>query len=171
MFLLNRLLHTIIEEYLNRQTIARANMKQLIAKIAQKHQVDGIDINPPANLSEIADFEKQAGFSLPHDFKAFYLACNGFSCNEDLFNMISLSHIRQYLQDFGDNWFYFSEYMDYSEMWGLRFTPGGQYEIFNGSYREITLTSSLTEFLEKFLMGNVFDPGGLYEWQEKLGIQ
>lgn len=145
-------------------------MKQLIAQIAQKHQA-GIDINPPASLSDIADFEKQGSFSIPQDFRDFYSTCNGFSCNEDIFNMIPLADIRQYQQDYGDNWFYFSEYMSYSDAWGLRITLGGQYEIFNGSFPKKTLTSSLTEFLEIFLKGNVFESGGLYEWHDKLGIK
>lgn len=145
-------------------------MKQLIAQIAQKHQA-GIDINPPASLSDIADFEKQAGFLLPQDFRDFYSTCNGFGCNEDIFNMIPVADIRQYQEDYGDNWFYFSEYMIYSDTWGLRITPGGEYEIFNGSFPEKTLTSSLAEFLETFLLGNVFESGGLYEWHDKLGIK
>lgn len=58
--------------------------------------------------------------------------------------------------------------MIYSDMWGLRLTSDGQYEIFNGSYPNVALTSALQEFLQRFLQRNVFDPGGLYEWQDKL---
>jgi hypothetical protein len=146
-------------------------MKELIDSIAQKHYDSGIDIYPSASLSDIADFEKLMGFSLPTDFKEFYLTCNGFGCNEDIFTMITLANIRQYPQDYGEHWFYFSEYMIYSDTWGLRFTSSGQYEIFNGSYPDKIMTSSLTEFLTRFLKGNVFDAGGLYEWQEELGIK
>jgi hypothetical protein len=146
-------------------------VKEVINSIVQKHQDSGIQINPPASLSDIADFEKRTGFPLPNDFKEFYLTCNGFGCNEDIFNIVPLSDIRQYPQDYGDKWFYFSEYMIYSDMWGLRLTFTDQYEIFNGSYPDKALTSSLTEFLNRFLIGNVFETGGLYEWHEKLGIK
>lgn len=55
--------------------------------------------------------------------------------------------------------------------WGLRLICEGQYEIFNGSYPDRPLTSSLTEFLGKLVEGNIFESGGLYEWQDKLGIK
>jgi cell wall assembly regulator SMI1 len=146
-------------------------MKELIDSIIQKHRDNGIDVNPPASHSEINKFEKLIGFTLPQDFKDFYLTCNGFACNEDLFKMRSLVDISQHPQDHGDNWFDFSEYMICSDTWGLRLTSTGQYEIFNGDHPVKALTSSLTEFLEIFLKGNVFDSGGLYEWQEELEIR
>lgn len=147
------------------------NINQIVNLIQLKHQSYGIEIYPPVKLSDIADFESQIGFLLPTDFREFYLTCNGFGCIDDIFNMIPLQDIRRHTEDFGENWFYFSEYMIYSDMWGLRFTSTGQYEIFNGSYPEKTMTSSLSEFLQRFLKGNVFEPGGLYDWQEELGIK
>lgn len=147
------------------------SIKELIESIAQKHRKDGIEINRAATLSEISSFERQIGFDLPADFKEFYLICNGFGCTEDIFNMIPLSDIRSYPQNYAVNWFYFSEYMIYSDMWGLRITSSGKYEIFNGSYPEKAMTSSLTEFLKRFLKGNVFDSDGLYQWQDELDIK
>lgn len=146
-------------------------MKDLIDLIRDKNLDSGIEVNPPATLSEIADFERQIGFSLPNDFREFYLTCNGFGCNEDIFNILPLQEIMLYQQDYGDNWFYFSEYMIYSDTWGLRRKTTGQFEIFNGSYPDKTMTSSLTEFLQIFLKGNVFETGGLYEWHDELGIK
>jgi hypothetical protein len=146
-------------------------MKSLVELIVAKHRNGGIDVYAPATLSDVADFERQIGFCLPTDFREFYLTCNGFGCNEDIFNMIPLQDIMQYRQNYGDNWFYFSEYMIYSDMWGLRRTETGQFEIFNGSYPNENMTSSLTEFLQRFLKGNVFEAGGLYAWQEELGIK
>ncbi|MDJ1495010.1 SMI1/KNR4 family protein [Cytophagaceae bacterium DM2B3-1] len=145
-------------------------MKELIELIAQKHWESGIDVNPPANLSEIEDFERLVGFLLPADFREFYLTCNGFACNEDIFNMLPLSIIRQFPKDYGVNWFYFSEYMICSDKWGLRLTSSGEYEIFNGSYPDKALTNSLSEFLKRFLKGNVFDTDGLYDWHDEIGI-
>jgi len=138
--------------------------KELINAISQKHQTEGIDVYKPASAAEILAFEKQIGFPLPNDFKEFYSCCNGFGCVDDIFNMTTLGEIGRY----GINWFYFAEYMIYSDMWGLRINPKGEYEIFNGSYPELILTSSLKEFLERFLQGNVFEPGGLYEWQDEI---
>ena len=145
-------------------------MKELINSIIQKHRESGIDVNPPATLADIAYFEKKIGFRLPADFIEFYLICNGFGCNEDIFNMIPLSDICQFPKDYGHNWFYFAEYMIYSDIWGVRLTDLGQYEIFNGSYPNKAMTTSLTTFLERFEKGGVFEKGGLYEWQEELEI-
>ncbi len=146
-------------------------LNQIIKLIKQKHQNDGIEIFPPVKLSDITNFENQIGFSLPKDFKEFYLSCNGFRCNEDIFNVVPIQDINRHQQDFGENWFYFSEYMIYSDRWGLRITSTGKYEIFNGSYPNKAMTSSLTEFLLRFLKGNVFETDGLYNWQEELGIK
>ncbi|MCS4224635.1 hypothetical protein M2408_000715 [Sphingobacterium sp. BIGb0165] len=60
--------------------------------------------------------------------------------------------------------------MIYSDMWGLRYLGDSRYEIFNATDPTIGMTSSLTEFLQHFLEGNVFDPGGLYKWHQELGI-
>ncbi len=57
----------------------------------------------------------------------------------------------RYGEDNGTDWFYFSEYMIYSDMWGLRLTASKEYEIFNGGFPEIIMTSSLLEFLNRFL--------------------
>jgi hypothetical protein len=146
-------------------------MNTVIDLIKQKHHGNGIDVHPPANLSDIVHFEERVGFSLPPDFRDFYLTCNGFGCLEDLFNMTPLRDIGQHPKDFGHNWFYFSEYMIYSDTWGLRLTTDGRYEIFNGSYPVKVMTSSLNVFLQRFLVGNVFEPGGLYQWQAELGIR
>lgn len=147
------------------------NVKRMVELVRQKHQNNGVEINPPAKLSDIHNFEKKIGFALPIDFREFYLTCNGFYCNEDLFNMVSLQNIIQYQQNFGNNWFYFSEYMIYSDMWGLRITPTGQYEIFNGLYPTKTITSSLAEFIQRFINGNIFEMSGLYDWHNELGIK
>jgi hypothetical protein len=146
-------------------------IRELIASIAEKHRATGIDLNPPASADQIRNFERRTGFLLPADFSEFYLVCNGFSCNEDLFNMIPLEDVLDDKTNFGKNWFYFSEYMVYSDMWALRLGTGGKHEIVNDAYPGLVLTSSLHEFLEHFLLGNVFDPGGLYEWQEKLNAK
>ena len=144
-------------------------MKALINAIKNKHLVTGIEVCDPATITQIDSFEQKLGFPLPEDFREFYLTCNGFGCTEDIFNFLSLSAILDQPER-GKNWFYFSEYMIYSDMWGVRIINGDQYEIFNGSYPERPLATSLHDFLTIFLEGNIFDAGGIYECQGKLGI-
>lgn len=143
------------------------DMKQIIAAIADKHQSNGIDVYKPATEAVLSAFEQRHGFALPADFREFYSICNGFGCLEDIFNITPLHEI----SDYGRNWFYFAEYMINSDMWGLRITAEGNYEIFNGSYPEKAMTSSLEEFLLHYLQGDVFEQRGLYDWQEELGIK
>jgi cell wall assembly regulator SMI1 len=139
-------------------------IKELILAIAEKHSEAGITVNRPASSDDILRFEGKIGFSLPNDFREFYSICNGFSCEEDMINIIPLNDIDHY----GKGWFYFSEYMIYSDMWMLQKVNGSQYQIANGSYKNIVLTNFLSDFLKRFLRGNVFDKGGLYDWQEEL---
>ncbi len=145
-------------------------INSLLAAIVEKHREEGITVSPAAKPAAIDAFEKRIGFALPEDFKAFYSCCNGFACEEDWFMMTELEDITRHTQNLGEHWFVFSEYLTYCDGWGLRYTDTGQYEIFNWSYPEITMTDSLVVFLERFLQGNVFDPGGLYDWQQELGI-
>jgi hypothetical protein len=147
------------------------NMKEIIDAIVQKHRSSGIDVYAPATIAEMVAFEEKIGFPLPNEFREFYSICNGFECNEDIFNLLSLTKIMKYREDYGDDWFYFSEYMIYSDTWGLRLTSFNKYEIFNGGSPEISMTSSLLEFLNRHLKGNIFEEGGLYEWHEELGIK
>ena len=55
--------------------------------------------------------------------------------------------------------------MIYSDVWSVRIKSEGKYEIVTTSDIEILLSNSLNEFLERFLLGNVFDKNGLYNWQ------
>lgn len=152
------------------QTAETTNLRIIIEAIIQKHKAYGIEVNKPATSSAIDRFEQQIGFSLPTDFKEFYSICNGFGCTEDIFNMTPIEEVVMYDENFGKKWFHFAEYMIYCDMWGLRQTAEGKFEIFNGSYPLTAMTSSLEEFLNRFLKGDVFEEGGLYRWQEELGI-
>jgi len=145
-------------------------IKELIQSIIERHRSYGIDVNPPATTEMIRIFEQQAGFPLPADFVAFYTTYNGFGCNEDMFNILPLGDIKEIETDYGPNYFYFAEYEIRSDLWGLRYLNNSQYEVSNYSYPAKPITHSLEEFLEHFLAGGVFDKGGLYDWQEELGI-
>jgi hypothetical protein len=152
------------------QKAAAPEMKELIDAIVLKHRASEIEVNPPATPDQIAIFERQIGFSLPADFKTFYTVCNGFQCNEELFffDFIPLSGIVQDQKHFGPNWFYFAEYLVYADMWGMRLAGDGRYEIFNDAYPGLILTSSLHEYLSRFLQGNVLDAGGLDDWLDEI---
>lgn len=143
-------------------------IREVISAIEQRHKESGITLNQPATEQEIMNFERKAGFQLPSDFKEFYKICNGFSCTEDIFNIISLGDALQYKEDYGKNWFRFAEYMIYSDVWTMRRIENGGYEIFFKYGKEIVLTNSLQHFLERFLQGNVFETGGLYDWHEEM---
>ncbi len=143
-------------------------MKDIIAAIAAKHQQEGFIINPPATAAEIAAFERAAGFALPEDFSRLYTICNGFECDEDQFNLSPLTNIMEYGRSDQPYSFIFAEYMTRSDQWGMRLLNDGTYEIFNCSKPGLVLTTDLEVFLHRFLLGNVFETGGLYDWQEKL---
>lgn len=152
------------------QTDETTKLRSIIESIILKHKAKGIAVNKPAKATEIAQFEQQIGFTLPADFKEFYSICNGFGCNEDIFNMTPIENISNCDKEDDPQGFYFAEYMIYSDSWGLRRTAPGKFEIFNGSYPLIPMTSSLEEFLNRFLKGDVFEEGGLYRRHEELGI-
>ena len=139
-------------------------MKDIIYTIFNKHTPAGVRLNAPVLPKHIANFERRTRFNLPEDFVTFYSICNGFECDEDLFNMIPLSDII----DYGTDWFYFAEYMIYADMWAVRLIGDGKYEIFNDGCPDIVLTRSLEGFLSSVLKGNVFEKGGLYDWLEEL---
>lgn len=140
-------------------------LKDLISAISLKQ---GVILHAPASASTIEDFEKKIGFTLPSDFREFYSTCNGLQCDEDIFSIIPLEEIVSNNRHYGQSWFYFSEYMIYSDMWILRKTGDGMYEIVNDANLDVKLSNYLSDFLERFLTGNVFDKGGLYEWQEEM---
>lgn len=137
-------------------------ISEIVNAIEAKNQKDGFKLNPPATADEICDFEAKLGFAMPDDFKEFYTFCNGFVCNSDMFNFISLQAIIENA-DYGENWFHFSEYMIYSDMWTLK-KDADKYSIVNLGEKEVVVTNSLMKFLEHFLTGNVFEDGGLYQW-------
>jgi hypothetical protein len=110
------------------------------------------------------------GVMLPDDFKTLYRFSDGFETDEDIFNMIPLAEIRSNQEGDKDSPLYVAEYMIYSDMWWLEINPDNcnDYKIMvesNGN--QLVLTNSLAEFIDRFLKGGVFDPGGLYEWHEE----
>jgi len=143
---------------------------EIITAIYLKHSPTGIKINAPASETLIEEFENSIGFPMPREFREFYKICNGFHCNEDLFNIIPLEDALTIKGHHGNNWFYFAEYMVFSDMWSMRAHKNLEFDIYNDSLN-IVLTKSLNEFLSRFLMGNVFDKDGLYDWHKSLQLK
>jgi hypothetical protein len=137
------------------------SMREIINSIAAKHSDTGIQLYPPVSAKDIGRFERQIGFSLPEDFKEFYSICNGFLCEEDLFQMIPLQDLLSN-DNFGKDWFWFSECMIFCDAWTLKKVSDNYYEILDSLNN--VLTTSLEEFLIRFLKGDVFETGGLNDW-------
>ncbi|KXH85813.1 SMI1/KNR4 family protein [Chryseobacterium kwangjuense] len=139
-------------------------MKQLLKQIKAKNSPAGFKILAPPSHRKILELESKIGCKLPEDFILFYNLCNGFECLEDLFNFLSIDTILANIE-YGNQWFLFAEYMVYSDFWGLRRNDNGDCEFFN-SVQNIP-SHSLIEFLTAFLQGNLFEKGGIYEWEQK----
>jgi len=138
-------------------------MIDLISAIEAKHKENGITVHPPASKREVEDLEAKIGFQLPAEFREFYSICNGFECNEDLFRMIPLYDVTERGRDYDTNWFHFAEYLTYCDMWQLTKTEKESYRILNTTENQIGVPTTLHGFLTRFLIGDVFDKGGLYD--------
>jgi cell wall assembly regulator SMI1 len=145
------------------------DINDIILTLQQKHKDYGITLYPAASLGQIAYFEHTYKIILPDDIKTFYRFCDGFESAEDLFRIIPLDEIGSRMET---DFFYIAEYLIYCDMWGLKINPSDRndYIIFVGTdkCRELKLTNSFTEFLERFLSGGVFEKGGLYDWHEEI---
>lgn len=145
----------------------------IIGKIRADKTKLGITLYAPASLSEIANFEKIRGVTLPDEITAFYNFSNGFESAEDMFRIIPLEEIisnmkdrDSYTEEPGD--FHIAEYMIYCDMWTLHINldDRNQYKIYNKTESTITLTNSFSDFLNVFLNGGVYD--GLHSWRETI---
>lgn len=145
----------------------RRKIQESLELIRRRNEQIGFKSLLPATESEITKLESNMGFKLPEDFKEFYTIANGFECTDDIFNFTSLEDIADDKASYGNDWFFFCEYMICSDFWGVRVLNESTYEIFN-NLSQIVLTNSLNEFLKHFSIGNVFESEGLYDWQEKI---
>lgn len=140
-------------------------MQDILQQIEFKNSRNGFKILNPPLQNKITELENKIGFNLPEDFIQFYSLCNGFECNEDIFNFLSIEHILDN-NDYGDQWFLFAEYMIYSDSWGLKKMQDGKHLFFNS--RQTIYSHSLIDFLKAFSQGNLFEKDGVYEWEENL---
>ncbi|WP_284464566.1 hypothetical protein [Chryseobacterium sp.] len=142
-------------------------MHEILQYIENKNSKNGFKINAPSH-EKTWELESKIGFKLPYDFNLFYSLCDGFECDEDIFNFLSINTILE-RGNHGDQWFVFAEYMFFSDSWGLKKDTNGDL-VFFSSTQNIS-SNSLIDFLKAFAQGNVFETGGIYEWVKEKGSE
>jgi hypothetical protein len=149
------------------------NINDIIEKLTTTLPVSDITLFPPASLRELTEFEDRLNCPLPDDFRTFYLFCNGFESAEDIFRIVPLDEITDRLAQYTPNSFDFGEYMTYCDMWTIEINPSdaNDYRISNRGERCRLLTDFLSEFLDRFLAGGVFENGGLYDWHGEVDTE
>lgn len=118
---------------------------------------------------EIYEFENGAGVKLPDDIRQFYQFSNGFISDEDLFRIVPLNELIH-----GDV-LYIAEYLIYCDLWELIINPAenNYYEITwtDNDRNNLVLTTSFSDFIQRFLMGGVFEKDGLYDWANAISAK
>ena len=152
-----------------------ATITDILDLLRREHTRLNITLNPPVTEAELLTFEQRKGMQLPADVRAFYLCCNGFDVNSELFRFMPLA------ENLKDGWncllisphdFFVAEYMIYADAWALAVNASApaDYIIYN-SREELTLTTSFAEFLEVAIHHGVHGDGGLYDWEKQLSPQ
>lgn len=134
----------------------------------------GLTLHKGASEKLINKVESTYGITLPADFKTFYRFTDGFETVEDIFNMIPLTEIIENRTRQVNEPLYIAEYMIYSDMWQLEISPKdcNDYKIIvDANYNKLVLTTSLAEFISRFLNGGVFEVNGLYDWRDEVEQQ
>lgn len=132
-----------------------------------------ITLRPAASDDLIRQVEAAYGLILPDDIKQFYRFSNGFDTYDWMFNLIPMEDmIEQKVQyKYNDEPLPLAEYLIYAETWHLEIIPGSpnKYSITTLTDKGvITLTHSLAEFIQRFLIGGLFGEHGLCHWVESL---
>ncbi|GAA4335822.1 hypothetical protein GCM10023149_44090 [Mucilaginibacter gynuensis] len=125
-----------------------------------------ITLYEAAPIELINKFETTFNVKLPDDIKEFYLFCNGFESDEDLFRIIPLDEMIEYKGRNDDHNIYIAEYLIYSNAWQLEVNDNS-YRISNIDQTWI-LTRNFAEFLDRFLKNGLFKPNGLYDWSNEV---
>jgi hypothetical protein len=140
-------------------------IQNIIQRIADNKKALGITLYAPATRYEIEMVEKSMNISFPDELKEFYLFCNGFESEEDMFRVVPLDEMQHIYKPPRKNQICIAEYLVYCDYWELTIdVKDSSFTISNG----VVLTNSLTEFLDHFLTGGVFEPNGLYDWKNSI---
>lgn len=129
-----------------------------------------LTLRPGANEVLIAKLEHTYGITFPNDFKALYRFTNGFEIDEDMLAIICLEEMVGNIEQGKPIWI--AEYMIYCDMWSLEINPDNpnDYSIYYPGWdsEKIMLTHSLGEFIERVMIGAVFEKGGLWHWNGEI---
>jgi hypothetical protein len=149
-----------------------ATITNILNLLRREHTRLGITLNPPVTEAELLTFEQRKGVQLPTDVRAFYLCCNGFDVNNELFRFMPLA------ENLENGWnhllissrdFFVAEDMIYADAWALAVNASAPADYIIYNYREeLTLTTSFAEFLEVAMYHGVHGDGGLYDWEKRL---
>lgn len=159
-------------------------MKSILAtlqQIQEERRERGFTIFDIAPQSALTDIEQELGRKLPIEIHAFYSQCGGFWDDEDLFRILSPVDILEEVRHARVAHpvrlrFPIADYMIFSDTWDLLLDKQDSeiYYIVNNNHKteeDVVLTSSLTEFIDRFLAEGVFGKGendGLYGWREAI---
>ncbi|TDQ09452.1 SMI1/KNR4 family protein [Pedobacter metabolipauper] len=143
-------------------------IENIIKIIQADHEKLGIILNSGASVAEIADFEQAMEIKLPKDMRTFYEFTNGFYSDDNIFNIIPLYEMIENGKSdvLPPNDFDFAEYSIYCDMWTISVKDEYTYTIYNTAQTEMTLTDSLSEFLDVFLNEGLIH--GIYNWTETI---
>jgi hypothetical protein len=147
------------------------SIKKIINQLRVYKGSEKLKLHKGADEALFCIVENEYGVTLPDDFKELYRFSDGFETVKNIFNMIPLAEI---INNKTHQSLYIAEYMIYSNMWLLEINPFdcNDYKIVvEANSNRIILTNSLAEFINCFLKGGVYDPGGLYDWQEEVELQ
>ncbi|MCX6181957.1 MAG: SMI1/KNR4 family protein [Bacteroidetes bacterium] len=113
---------------------------------------------------KILDFEKKLKIELPNDFKIFYSHFDGFDFkNDDMLNIVPIIDLCIVRNDESIVKIEFAEYLIFCDIWSMTYSKES-YSI----NRDIKLTNSLAEFIERCINGGVSYENGLYDWEDEL---
>jgi hypothetical protein len=149
---------------------------------AQKRQ--GFTIFDSVPQTVLVEIERELGRKLPAEIHTFYSQCSGFWGDTDLFRVLSPADILEEIRcsravHLNQLRFPIADYMIFSDTWDLLLDEQNPevYYIINDNHQteeDVVLTSSLPEFISRFLADGVFGQdgnGGLYGWREVIKAQ
>lgn len=172
----------VIKEYAEKRSQIESNilasqnpptLESVMYKLRNSPWHLDVKLNAPASKEDIDHLEQALNRKLPADFVNFYLQANGFETTDYLFRVLPIAEIIDYHKELVTNEIYIADYMIYTDNWRIVLEDDDteNYRIVNdnhGAEETITLTNSLFEFLNRYVIGDgVLSDNGLYTWREE----
>lgn len=146
-------------------------LAEAISYLESKSVEYEMTLRPAASEDLIKQVEETYNITLPEDIKQFYRLYNGFDTFDWMFNLIPMKDMIEQKIKYNEERVPLAEYMIYSETWHLDINvdqPNKYGITIQGHNREVTLTHSLAEFIERFVNGGLMGEDGLCHWVEQL---